>query len=98
MDSIVVLDKMEYAAFVGETETKVTNSNMENTNLRNSDILFKKTQEHRYVEEANEEANAIVNLAENIELDGKIYQIKMSIGSCSTHNSQCLENASNAML
>ena len=45
-------------------------------------------------QEANDEANIFGNLAEKMELDGKLYHLKMSIGSCKIHNSQHIEHVS----
>ena len=45
-------------------------------------------------QEANDEANIFGNLAEKMELDGKLYHLKMPIGSCKMHNSQHIECAS----
>ena len=94
VDAVVVLENMKCAAFVGEVETRVINNNLEDITLHNSDLLVKKTEEYRSVKEANIEANIIGNLAERMELDGKLSQLKMSIGSCNMHNSQYLEDAS----
>ena len=94
MDAIVVPEKMECAVFVGEVETRVINSNVENNNPQNSDLLVNDTEEHRSVEESNTEANTIVNLTERMDLDGKFSQFNISIGSCNTHDIQCLEDTS----
>ena len=50
--------------------------------LHNSDLLVKETEECRSAKEANIEASAIINIAERMDLDGKLSQLKMSIGSC----------------
>ena len=47
VDAIVVPEKMECADFVGETETIVVNSSIENTTLNNSDLLVKENKEYR---------------------------------------------------
>ena len=41
VDAIVLLEKMQCADFVEEVETRDINSNTENTNLHNSDLLFR---------------------------------------------------------
>ena len=62
---------------MGEVETRVINRNIENTTSHNSDILAKNAEEHAYAEEANIEANMIGNLLERMELEGKLFQLKM---------------------
>ena len=85
---------MECAAFVGEVKTRVINNNLEDITLHNSDLLVKETEECRLMKEENIEANELGNLAERIELDGKLSQLKISIDSCNMHYSQCLEYSS----
>ena len=50
---------MEHAAFVGEVETRVINSDLKETIAHTSDIVVKETEEHRSLKEANSEANLI---------------------------------------
>jgi len=87
VDAIVVPEKMECAAFVGEIEARVINKNQADVTLHNSNLLVNETEEYRYVKEANIGANVIGNLAERMELDGKLSQLKISIGSCNIHDS-----------
>ena len=86
-DGIVVPEKMECAVFVGEIEARVINKNLAEIKLHNSNLLVNETEEYRSVKEANIGANIIANLAERMELDGKLSQLKMSIGSCNMHYS-----------
>ena len=81
VDSIVTPKKMECADFVKEVETRVIDSIIQNASTCDSDLLFNKTEEHRSEEKDNEEAIMIGNLAEMMDLEGKLYQFKISIGS-----------------
>ena len=83
MDAVVVTKKMECAAFVGEVGTRVINVNVENNNLCNSNLLVKETDENA----SAKEAIITKNLAERMELDGKLSHLKISICSCKMHNS-----------
>ena len=80
--------------FWGELVARVNNNNLEVVTLNDRCILFKETKEFISIKEDNVEANVIGNLAERMELDGKLSQLKISIGSCNMHNSQHLEDAS----
>ena len=62
--AVVVPEKMECAAFAVEIETRIINSNLEDTDLYNSDLSVKYTKEHVSTEEANREANREANLIE----------------------------------
>ena len=64
--SLVVLEDIECAAFVGEIETRVINSNLQDDTTHNRDISVKDTEEHTSEEEDNKEANVIRNLSERI--------------------------------
>ena len=81
VDAIVVPEKMECAAFVGEIEARAINKNLADITLHNSNLLVNETEEYRSVKEANIGAKIIGNLAERMDLDGKISQLKMPIGS-----------------
>ena len=61
---------------------------------QNSNLLVKETEECRSINESNSKSKIIGTMSERIELDGKIYQLHMSIGSCSMHDSQYLEDDS----
>ena len=45
VDAVVIPEKMGCASFLGEIETRVINSNLEDTTLHNSDLLVKETKE-----------------------------------------------------
>ena len=77
-----------------EIEARVINNDLEDSTLHNRDLLVKETEEFRSEKEANLEANVIGNLAERIELDGKLSQLNIPISSCNAHCSQHLEDAS----
>jgi len=94
VDSTSVPEKMECAAFVGEVENRAINDNIKYLFFHNSDFLINEDKECESEIEANEKANIIGNLAERLALDGKLSQLKMSIGSCNMYCSQCLEDAS----
>ena len=94
VDAVVVPEKMEMCSFCGEMEVIVINNNLEDVTIHNRDLLVKETEEFRSAKEVNVKANMIGNLAERIDLDGTLSQLKMSIGSCNMHHSQCLEDAS----
>ena len=84
---------MECAAFVGG-ENRAINDNVKDITFHNSDFLINEDKECESEIEANEKANIIGNLAKRLVLDGKLSQLKMTIGSCNVHCSQCLDDAS----
>ena len=49
VDAVVVLENMECAAFARKIKTIAINKNLEYITLHNSDLLVKKTEEHRSV-------------------------------------------------
>ena len=94
MDSTSVLEKMECEAFVGEVEHRVINGNVKYINFHNSDLLINEETEYEPEIEANQKSNIIGNLAVRLVLDGNIFQLNISIGSCNMHRSQCLNDSS----
>ena len=87
VDAVVVSEKMECAAFTGEIEAILIDKNLSEINLHNINLLVNENEECVSVKEANLKADTIVNLAERMDLGGKLSQLKMSIGSSNIHSS-----------
>ena len=81
-------------SFRGGVENRAINDNVNDITFHNSDFLINEDKECESEIEANEKANIIGNLAERLALDGKLSQLKMSIGSCNVNCSQFLEDRS----
>ena len=94
MDSVVDPKNIECTAFVGEVENRAIANNIKDTTFHNRNLLINENKECESEIEANKKANIIGNLAERLALDGKLSQLKMSIGSCNMHCSQCLDDVS----
>ena len=75
-------------------EARVNNKSIVDVTFHSSNLLVNETEEDRSVKEANIEDNIIGNVSERMELDVKLSQLNIVIGSCNMHNSQSLEEAS----
>ena len=88
VDSMSVPEKIEFAAFFREVENSTIDDHVKDVTFHNSNILINEDKECESEIEANEMAKIIGNLAETLSLDGKLSQLKISIGSCNMHCSQ----------